>query len=86
MKIYHVINPYQTEPGSEDEAVQQRTLDSIQVARSYVNEFVKIEIVAKVDEEEMDFFSSAECATLLKQNNITLVTWRELRDKIIRAN
>ncbi|MFS4491880.1 polysaccharide deacetylase family protein [Maribacter sp. 2308TA10-17] len=35
---------------------------------------------------DVDFFSSPECATLLKENNITLVTWRELRDKIVRNN
>lgn len=33
---------------------------------------------------DMDFFSSPECEALIKKNNITLVTWRELRDKIVR--
>lgn len=33
---------------------------------------------------EFDFFSSPECARLLKENNIQLVTWREIRDKLYR--
>lgn len=34
---------------------------------------------------DMDFFSSQRCKQLLKSENIVLVTWRELRDKITRA-
>ena len=34
---------------------------------------------------DFDFFSSKECARLLEENNIVLVTWREIRDKITRA-
>ncbi|MCG2461226.1 polysaccharide deacetylase family protein [Flavobacteriaceae bacterium F89] len=34
---------------------------------------------------DFDFVTSKECADLLKENNIKLVTWRELRDKIVRA-
>ncbi|MGI9549613.1 MAG: polysaccharide deacetylase family protein [Aurantibacter sp.] len=34
---------------------------------------------------DFDFFTSPECEKLLKDNNIVLVTWRELRDKITRA-
>lgn len=33
---------------------------------------------------DMDFFSSPQCKKLIKENNIVLVTWRELRDKIVR--
>jgi len=33
---------------------------------------------------DVDFFSSPECKTLIEKNNITLVSWRELRDKIVR--
>ncbi len=40
---------------------------------------------AKWRQEDFDFFTSDECAALLKKNNIILVTWRELRDKIVRA-
>ena len=34
---------------------------------------------------DFDFFMSPECAQLLKEENIVLVTWREIRDKITRA-
>ncbi len=34
---------------------------------------------------DFDFFTSTESETLIKQNNIVLVTWREIRDKIVRA-
>lgn len=33
---------------------------------------------------DVDFFSSQTCKELLKDNGIILVTWREIRDKIIR--
>lgn len=33
---------------------------------------------------DYDFFSSAECKKLLKEQNIQLVTWREIRDKLVR--
>lgn len=35
---------------------------------------------------DFDFFTSAECKKLLKDNGIQLVTWREIRDKIVRKN
>lgn len=34
---------------------------------------------------DYDFFASKESSSLLKENNIVLVTWRELRDNIVRA-
>ncbi len=33
---------------------------------------------------DYDFFTSEKCAAILKEQNITLVTWRELRDNIVR--
>lgn len=33
---------------------------------------------------DFDFFTSARCKTLLQQNGIQLITWRESRDKLIR--
>ena len=33
---------------------------------------------------DYNFFTSEECRKLLKQQNIQLVTWREIRDRIIR--
>lgn len=35
---------------------------------------------------DFDFFTSAECKKLLQENHIQLVTWREIRDKIVRKN
>lgn len=34
---------------------------------------------------DLDFFTSNECSQLLKENDIVLVTWREIRDKITRG-
>jgi hypothetical protein len=36
-------------------------------------------------QKDYDFFSSPLCATILKENHIYLVTWREIRDKITRG-
>jgi predicted glycoside hydrolase/deacetylase ChbG (UPF0249 family) len=33
---------------------------------------------------DFDFFTSETCKTLLKENNIHLITWREIRDKLLR--
>jgi predicted glycoside hydrolase/deacetylase ChbG (UPF0249 family) len=33
---------------------------------------------------DFDFFTSDECCKLIKDNNIQLITWREIRDKLIR--
>ena len=35
-------------------------------------------------QQDYDFFTSPLCAKLLKDNNIYVVTWREIRDKITR--
>lgn len=35
---------------------------------------------------DFDFFTSDECKNLIAENNITLVTWRELRERIVRQN
>jgi len=35
-------------------------------------------------QEDFNFFSSAECAKVLKDNNIYVITWKEIRDKIVR--
>ncbi len=37
-------------------------------------------------QQDYDFFSSPLCAKILKDNNIYVVTWREIRDKITRNN
>lgn len=33
---------------------------------------------------DFDFFTSNECRQLVKNNNIQLITWREIRDKLVR--
>ncbi|MEQ9230604.1 MAG: hypothetical protein RIF46_07960, partial [Cyclobacteriaceae bacterium] len=33
---------------------------------------------------DFDFFSSEKCKKLLEENAIQLVTWREIRDKVVR--
>jgi hypothetical protein len=33
---------------------------------------------------DFDFFTSENCKKLLKENNIKLITWREIRDKLVR--
>ena len=35
-------------------------------------------------QEDFNFFSSAECKKLLKDNNIYVISWKEIRDKIVR--
>ncbi len=40
---------------------------------------------AKWRQDDYDFLMSTECAEIIKKQNIIMVTWRELRDKITRA-
>lgn len=40
---------------------------------------------AKWRQDDFDFFTSDACKALLKKNNIVLVTWKELRDKIVQG-
>ncbi|HEU4607218.1 MAG TPA: polysaccharide deacetylase family protein [Chitinophagaceae bacterium] len=35
---------------------------------------------------DFNFFTSERCKTLLQQNNIQLITWREIRDKLVRKD
>lgn len=35
-------------------------------------------------QQDFDFFSSPECAKVLKENNIYVITWREIMEKITR--
>ncbi len=36
-------------------------------------------------QSDFDFFTSNECAALLKENKVVVITWREIRDKIVRG-
>jgi len=40
---------------------------------------------AKWRQDDFDYFTSKECKRLLKENNIILVTWKAIRDTIIRG-
>jgi len=35
---------------------------------------------------DFNFFSGDKCKALLKEQNIQLITWREIRDKLVRGN
>jgi len=39
---------------------------------------------ARWRQQDFDFFTSDECAGILQENGIQLVTWKEIRDKIVR--
>ena len=41
---------------------------------------------SKWRQDDLDFFTSAKARELIEKNGITLVTWREIRDKIVRAD
>lgn len=57
---------------------------------AYDNEEMKAVAAGIVDwgsewrQQDYDFFTSAECEKLLKENNIIRVTWREIREKVSR--
>ena len=40
---------------------------------------------SKWRQDDLDFFTSEKANRLIETNNIQLITWRELRDKIVRA-
>lgn len=35
-------------------------------------------------QDDFDFFSSEKCRQLIEDNNLVLITWREIRDKLVR--
>ncbi len=35
-------------------------------------------------QQDFNFFSSEDCKKILKENNIYVITWKEIRDKIVR--
>ncbi|MUP44434.1 ChbG/HpnK family deacetylase [Gramella sp. BOM4] len=41
---------------------------------------------SKWRQDDLDFFTSEKARQLIEDNNIKLITWRELRDKIVRAD
>ena len=39
---------------------------------------------SKWRQEDFDFFTGEECLELINNNNVHLITWREIRDKLVR--
>jgi len=35
-------------------------------------------------QSDYDFFTSEECKKVLQENNIKVVTWKEIRDRVVR--
>jgi len=35
-------------------------------------------------QEDFNFFSGPECKKILRENNIYVITWKEIRDKVVR--
>jgi predicted glycoside hydrolase/deacetylase ChbG (UPF0249 family) len=65
-------------------------LSTILLHAAYDNDEMKAVTIDHPDwgaawrQADFNFFTSEECKALLKANNITLVTWREIRDKLLR--
>jgi predicted glycoside hydrolase/deacetylase ChbG (UPF0249 family) len=65
-------------------------LNCLLIHLAYDNDEMKAITVDHVDwgsgwrQQDFNFFTSNECRQLLKQNNIQLITWREIRDKLYR--
>jgi hypothetical protein len=43
-----------------------------------------IDFGAQWRQADFNFFTSEICRKLLKENNIHLITWREIRDKLLK--
>jgi len=39
---------------------------------------------AKWRQDDYDFFTGDDCKKLLQENNIKVITWKEIRDKVVR--
>lgn len=65
-------------------------LSTILIHLAYDDDEMQAVTKGKVDwgaawrQADLDFFSSQECQQLITTHNIVLVSWREIRDKIIR--
>ncbi|MEP1869073.1 MAG: hypothetical protein ABJJ44_06065 [Paraglaciecola sp.] len=55
-KIYHVINPYIVEEGTDDFTVHEKTIQSLLLAREYAENHVDVTFILKVDVEELEYF------------------------------
>lgn len=65
-------------------------LNCLLIHLAYDNEEMKAITVDQVNwgsgwrQQDFNFFTGKECSELLKQYNIKLITWREIRDKLFR--
>ncbi len=57
--------------GYDDSEMQAATIDHVDWG-------------AKWRQDDFNFFTSEKCKKLLKEQNIQLITWREIRDKLLR--
>ena len=57
--------------GYDDSEMQAATIDHVDWG-------------AKWRQDDFNFFTNEKCKMLLKEQNIQLITWREIRDKLIR--
>jgi chitin disaccharide deacetylase len=68
----------------------QPGLSTILLHAAYDNDEMKAVTIDHPDwgaawrQADFNFFTSDECRRLLKANNIQLITWREIRDKLVR--
>jgi len=68
----------------------QPGLNEILLHAAFNNKEMKAVTIDHVDygadwrQEDFSFFTSENCEKLLKEENIQLITWREIRDKMIR--
>ncbi len=68
----------------------QPGLSTILIHLAYDDDEMKAVTKGKIDwgaawrQADLDFFSSPECQQLITEHDIVLVTWREVRDKIVR--
>jgi chitin disaccharide deacetylase len=68
----------------------QPGLSLIIIHAAYDNEEMQAVTVDRTDwgaawrQADHDFFTSEQCRTLLREQNIQLITWREIRDKLLR--
>ena len=77
MKLHHILNPYLVPLESEDNLVQKRTFESINLAREYAKDYIDINIIAKVDEKEVEQFEQQ-----LPQNHLYVAKLNKLSEDL----
>lgn len=81
MKTYYVNALKSLQPGLNclilHAAYDDEEMRAITVEHPYYH--------AKWRQEDFDFFTSKEAEKIIKDENIKLITWREIRDKLVRG-